>query len=171
MLLAEALAARKDTLAEINALRERLAAAVRRYEDEEQPADDPVEVVTALTIALDRYESIVVRINRTNNVTRLAFDGRDMTIMEAIALRERLTMEAKARRGAVDAVEEATGSGKSGRARVWLGGRRSKDDIRQLPTVELRLERRTADALSEAVRRLDIALQQRNWTTELIAES
>jgi hypothetical protein len=167
MLLAEALAARKDAVAEINGLRDRLTAAVLRYEDEQAPAEDPGALVEALGTSLDRFESLTVRINRTNNATRLAFDGRDLSIMEAVALRERLTLEAKARRGAVEAVEQAVGAGRTGRGR-WLAGRRTKDELRELPTVDLRAERRVADALSEAVRRLDVALQQRNWTTELL---
>lgn len=168
MLLAEALAARKDALAEIDDLRDRLAAAVRRYEDQSTPADDPAEVVGALGRALDTYESLVVRINHTNNATWLAFDGRDLSVMQAIALRERLILEAKARRGAVESLEHATGTGKSGRSRGWLGPKRSKDDVRELPTVELRTERQVADHLAETVRRLDMALQQRNWTTDLL---
>jgi hypothetical protein len=44
----------------------------------------------------------------------------------------------------------------------------AEDDIRELPTVDRRVARRTVDELSETIRRLDLALQQRNWTTELI---
>lgn len=166
MLLAEALAARKDTITQIEDLRARLAAAALRYEDQDAPADDPAQVLTELGAALDRLESLTVLVNRTNNETRLTFDGRDLSLMEAIALRERLILEAKARRGAVEAVEQATGSGRSGR-RGWLSTRRGKDEIREIPTIDLRLERRAADQLSEAVRRLDLALQQRNWTTQM----
>lgn len=165
MLLAEALAARKDTTKEIDALAGRLKAAVLRYEDEGSPSDDPAEVVAQLDRALHRFETLTVRINRANNSTRVTFDGRELSLMEAIALRERILLEAKARRGAVTAIEEATGAGRAG-AR-WPSARRGKDELREIPTVELRDERRTADSLSEAVRRLDIAVQQRNWTTEL----
>jgi len=165
MLLAEALAARKDAIAEVEALRDRLAASALRYEDE-APGDDPTELVAQLASSLDRVESLTVRINQTNNGTRLAFDRRELSIMEAIALRERLTMEARARRVVVEAVERVTGSRKPGRS--WIGERRTKDDIKELPTVDARAERRTVDELSERIRRLDLALQQRNWTTKLI---
>lgn len=165
MLLAEALAARKDAIAEVEALRDRLASSALRYEDQ-AAGDDPAELVAHLTSSLDRVESLTVRINQTNNGTRLAFDRRELSIMEAIALRERLTMEARARRAVVEAVERVTGSRKTGR--TWLGERRTKDDIRELPTVDPRAERRSVDELSETIRRLDLALQQRNWTTELI---
>lgn len=166
MLLAEALAARKDSIKEIEDLRDRLAAAVVRYEDEDSPADDPEVVANDLTRSLDRFQSLTVQINRTNNDTQLRFDGHDMNLMEAIALRERLVLEAKARHGVVDAVETAAGVGKGGK-RSWLGPRRTKDHVREIPRVELRSARRAADDLSEAVRRLDLAMQQRNWTTDL----
>ncbi len=166
MLLAEALAARKDALAEITELRERLAASVVRYEDQGAPVEDPAHVVRKLGEALDQLESLSVRINRTNNETRLAFEGREFSVMEAIARRERLVLEAKARREAVSALEGATGSKSGGRR--WLATRRTRDDLRELPTVDLGAERHAADTLSETVRRLDLALQARNWTTELL---
>ena len=168
MLLAEALAARKDAIAEADSLRDRLAAAVLRYEDQAASVEEPSMLVDSLQRALDRFEALTVRIHRTNNGTRLAFDGRDFSIMEAIAFRERLTLEAKARRTAVEALDGAIGVGRAGRTRSWLGTRRSKEDVRELPTVDVRAERQAADTLSETVRRLDLALQQRNWTTELL---
>jgi hypothetical protein len=165
MLLAEALAARKDALAEIDRLRERLVAATVRYEDQESVSDQPDAIVTRLAEELDRFESLSVRINRTNNAVRLNFSGRELTIMEAVAYRARLTLEAKARRGAVDAIEQATSA--RGR-RGWPGLRRTKDDLREVPTVDLADERGAADELSQTVRRLDMALQQQNWTSELL---
>lgn len=106
MLLAEALAAKKDALTEVSDLRERLAAAAVRYEDQDAATEDPADLVAKLTDALDRVESLTVRVNRTNNETSLGFDGRNPSIMEAVALRDRLTLEAKIRRGIVEAVEE-----------------------------------------------------------------
>ena len=165
MLLAEALATRKDTIKEIDDLTGRLSAAVVRYEDQANPVEDAGAVLTALGRALDRLEALTVRINRANNETRLSFEGRELTVMEAIALRERLILEAKARRAAVDTIERATGASKAGRG--WLTSRRAKDELRELPTVDLRAERLAANRLSEAVRRLDMTVQQRNWTTDI----
>jgi hypothetical protein len=159
MLLAEALAARKDALAEISDLRDRLAAAVVRYEDETVPSEQPSDVVAGLTTALDRFEGLSIRINATNNQTNLSFDGRTLSVMEAIALRERLTLEAKARQKAVETIEDAAGTGRAGRGRGFLGGRRTRDELREVPTVDLRAERRVSDELSEKIRRLDLALQ------------
>jgi hypothetical protein len=167
MLLAEALATRKDNVTQIDELRGRLSAAVVRYEDQEVPAEDPDLLLARLSSALDRFESLTILINKTNNETRLTFDARELNVMEAIALRERLVLEAKARRVVVEALEAASGTGKSGRGRGFLMGRRTKDDLRELPTVDLGASRYAADQLSETLRRLDLAIQQRNWTTPL----
>ena len=155
-------------LQEIEDLRERIATAAVRYEDQATPVEDPAELVSKLADRLDTFESLSVRINRTNNATRLAFDTRELTIMEAIAFRERLTLEARARRGAVEAVEATTGAMVGRHGRALYGVRRTKDDIRELATIDVTTERRVADELSETVRRLDLALQQKNWTTELL---
>lgn len=165
MLLAEALAARKDAISEIDNLRDRLAAAALRYEDDDALGEQPAELVADLSTALDRFERLSVRINQTNNRTSISFDGGELSIMEAIALRDRLVREVKARRKVVEAVEEATGRGTG---RRFFASRRTKDELREVPTIDARAERRTANELSERVRRLDLALQQRNWTTELL---
>jgi flagellar basal body rod protein FlgG len=60
----------------------------------------------------------------------------------------------------------STRSGRVSRG-SWLGGRRAKDELREVPNVDLTEQRRTAGRLSETVRRLDMAMQQRNWTTDI----
>ena len=168
MLLAEALAAKKDALKEVDDLRERLAASAVRYEDQEA-SEDPADLVAKLDDALDRVESLTVRINKTNNETRLGFDGRDLSIMEAVALRDRLVMEARIRRGVVDAIDVGLEI-RPGRQPQYYAApeRRSKDDIRKIVAIDYKAARSAADDVSERVRRLDIALQQQNWTVELL---
>jgi hypothetical protein len=170
MLLAEALAARKDALTEIAALRERLAAAAVRYEDQAATAEDPAELIARVSEHLDTVQALTVRINRTNNEARLGFDGVDLTVMEAIALRERLILEAKTRRAPVEVVDEALGAGRHAtKQHAYFGAaKRTKDDVVQLAAIDVRAERQAADELSERVRRLDLALQARNWQTELV---
>ena len=168
MLLAEALAAKKDALKEVEDLRERLAAAAVRYEDQEA-SEDPADLVAKLDDALDRVESLTVRINKTNNATRLGFDGRDLSIMEAVALRDRLVMEARIRRGVVDAIDVGLEVKPSRQPQYYAAPeRRSKDDIRKIVAVDYKAARSAADDVSERVRRLDIALQQQNWSVELL---
>jgi len=169
MLLAEALAAKKDAFKEVDDLRERLAAAAVRYEDQDAATEDPADLVAKLDDALDRMESLTVRINRTNNETRLGFDGRELSIMEAVALRDRLTLEARIRRGIVEAIEMGLEIKPSRHPQYYAATeRRSKDDIRKVVTVDYKAARAAADDVSERVRRLDLALQQQNWTVELL---
>ncbi len=40
--------------------------------------------------------------------------------------------------------------------------------VRKVVVVDYKAERAAADGLSERVRRLDVALQQLNWTRELV---
>ena len=170
MLLAEALAAKKD-FKEVDDLRERLAAAAVRYEDQDAATEDPADLVAKLDDALDRMESLTVRINRTNNETRLGFDGRELSIMEAVALRDQLTLEARIRRGVVDAIDAGLETKSSAASPAYYGQtttRRSKDDVRKVVTVDYKAARAAADDVSERVRRLDLALQQQNWTVELL---
>ena len=171
MLLAEALASKKDALKEVTDLSERLAAAAVRYEDLDAATEDPTELLTKLDTALDRLESLTVKINLTNNQARLAFDGRDLSIMEAVALRDRLVLEARVRRGVVEAIEAGMETKASSPRPAYYQqptARRSKDDVRKIVTVDYKAARAAADGLSEQVRRLDIALQQQNWTVQLI---
>ena len=57
MLLAEALAAKKDALQEIADLRERLAAAAVRYEDQGSATEDPAELVATIASLTRRFKS------------------------------------------------------------------------------------------------------------------
>ena len=119
--------------------------------------------------ALDRVESLTVRINKTNNETRLGFDGRDLSIMEAVALRDRLVLEARVRRGVVEAIDEGLEIKLTRQPQYYAAPeRRSKDDVRKIVAVDYKAARSAADDVSERVRRLDIALQQQNWTVELL---
>ena len=162
-LLSEALAQRKQALSDINTLSARLQGAAIRYDDDSgSPLDDSEVLIEGLQRAIKDFQSISIRINKTNNVTVLNFDGGAATIMEAIALRESLLLTAKHHRALADHVMEQV----QGRSRY--GRTRTKDDIKQVATIDIAAVRQIADTASETVRRLDIALQQKNWTTELV---
>ena len=161
MLLAEGLAARKDALTQIRTLQDRIATAAVHLEDE-KPNEDARELQARLTQALDDFESLSVRINRTNNEAVVAFDGERLTLMQAVARREKLLMAHKARKSVADTI--APVSDRYGYHRK----RTSKDDLRQVVTLDVKGERKAADDLAETVRRLDLAVQQVNWTTEMV---
>ncbi|MCK8671952.1 DIP1984 family protein [Rhodococcus sp. HM1] len=87
MKLAEALAARGDLLRRINQLRERILDNARHQEGEE-PAEDPVALLAEPTDALDEYEQLIRRINRTNAASPLG----DGTVTDAPARRDVLRL-------------------------------------------------------------------------------
>lgn len=161
-LLSEALAQRKQALSDINTLSARLQGAAIRYDDDKDSYEDSSTLLKSLRDAIGDFETLSVRINKTNNATKLNFDGREFSIMEAVAYREALLLVAKHHRSLADHVLEQV----QGRSRY--GRTRTKDDIKQVATVDVTEIRRVADETSETVRRLDIALQQKNWTTEIV---
>jgi hypothetical protein len=167
MLLAEALAARNDAKKVILAAGERLGAAAVRFEDEDEQAKEAelAAAESALDEALARFEALSVAINRANNVARVAFADETLSLMEAIARRDRLMLEAKQREAALDAADEAMG--RAGRRRYGSSERRTKDDVRRLAVGDATSRRAAHDTLARRIRELDLAIQQVNWTTEV----
>lgn len=167
MLLAEALAARNDAKKIILAAGDRMGAAAVRFEDEDEAAKlaELAAAESAFGEALTHFESLTVAINRANNAARVTVDGGSLSLMEAIALRDRLMLEAKQREAALDAADEALGRG--GRRRYGSSERRTKDDVRRLSVGDQAERRKAHDALARRIRELDLAIQQINWTVEI----
>jgi predicted RNase H-like nuclease (RuvC/YqgF family) len=161
-LLSEALAERKQLLTDIRDLSDRWKNASVRYEDDEAKDENPDDLEDKLSDKITDFRKLSVRINQTNNATTVTFDGDTMSVMEAVAYRESLLLRAKAYRATADHAQTIV------RGRSRYGATRTKDDIRQIAATDIVAIRKTADDLSETVRRLDSALQQKNWTTELV---
>ena len=164
LLLAEGLAARKATLKNIGDLETRIAEAAVRYEDDAQDGDeDPTELLAAFNASASEFEDLSTRINRTNNAASLAFDGMKMSVMEAVALREQMLLRQRGLKRIIEAIEGTLGKG-----RRSYGRTRTKDDIKQVNLLPVAGLRKDANALSERIRRLDLVMQQVNWTTTLL---
>ena len=163
MILAEALAVRKDLFNEINALAERAAANVLRYEDDNLAEHEGAgNLLSQMQEKLGEYESMSVAINNTNNKVRLSFEGTSMSMMEAIALRDRLALSIKRQRAVLEALEGSRGRGR------YSYEKRTKDDVRQVPTVDQAQLRNDIDGESARMRALDIEIQKVNWSTDLL---
>jgi hypothetical protein len=158
-LIAEALATRKDLKNEINDLQTRISAnAVKFEDDDDKEAEDPEKLLARLRVALGELQDINVRINETNNETSFKFDNADYTVMEAIAYRERLLIEQRALKSIHDSASVS---------RYNPYATRTKDEIKTVRRLKVKPLRKEADDLAKTVRRLDMAIQQVNWTTEL----
>ena len=157
MKLAEALAMRSDAQKRLEQLTAR-ATAVARYQEGEPPAEDPAALLAQAREAIAEIEALVRQINRTNAATELE-PGR--TITDAIAHRDALKARLKLENGIADAA--------TGRDHGYGFGRTLRSELRyvtDLPVADLRAE---ADRVARELRTLDSAIQQANWSTELVA--
>ena len=163
VLLAEALATRKAALTKITELENRIAAAAVSYEGEAAPDEDAGALLIELDALCTEFESLSTRINRTNNDVTIRFDGREMSMMEAVAFREALLLGARATKRIADAIDTTMGKGRYG-----YGGRRTKDELKQVVHLSPATMRKSSDQVAQQLERLNIAMQSVNWTTEVI---
>lgn len=149
MKLAEALLIRKELKNKVAALNERISKNVTVQEGD-VPVEDPEALIRNAFSALREEASLVGRINRTNMRCILP-DG--MTMMEALARRDRLINEHAALEGAIESTHE--------------GHRYSRQEIRFLKVVNVAALQDKVDDLKVQIRQLNAAIQQTNWLTEL----
>jgi hypothetical protein len=163
MFLAEALAARKDALTEIDGLRERIVAAATRYEDDDVTGDESaVALLSRLEELLTQVENLSLRINHTNNRFSLDFEGHALSLVAAIALRDRLLLEQRVRKAVVEGLATALGHSRHSYER------RTKDEIRRVTSLKPAEMQAAANAVAARIRRLDLAMQHLNWSTTLV---
>lgn len=149
MKLAEALQERADLNRKIAQLRSRLEMNATVQEGE-KPAEDPMELMGELDGCTQRLEELMVRINLTNCEART--EGKSLT--ELIARRDCLTLKIGAYRAVLDQASSIT-------------QRMTMSEIKILRAVDVKALQKQTDALSGELRRIDNAIQQANWQTEL----
>ena len=149
MKLAEALQERADLNRKIDDLKRRLGRNILVQEGE-APAEDPAMLLSELDAAIDRLESLMAAVNRTNGRTRV----NGMTLTELIAKKDALNLRISAYRDAVYTASENTSRARGTEIRVKA----------LLSAAELQKQ---ADALSADLRKLDNLVQETNWKTEL----
>lgn len=149
MKLAEALVQRADLQKRIEQMKARLKNNAWVQEGE-QPAEDPEELVRELSALTGQLEELVTRINLTN----AAPTESGATLTALLARRDALTVYTAAMR---DFLNEASST----------PVRAARNEIKILPTVNVKEYRKKADDLSRELRELDLRIQALNWTTEL----
>jgi hypothetical protein len=154
MTLGEALNRRADLQKRVAQLQDRLSASVLVQEGDEPP-EQPDELLSELDSLCDELEGLIARINHTNASARLS--GGE-TLTEALARRDVLALR---QAGLRTAIRAATGD------RLGLG-RYSRSEIRMVRQIRVKDAQDRCDALAKKRRTLDTALQESNWTTELI---
>lgn len=166
MVIAEALNERKDLYTKAKALAAQIAAeAVVEKKTPERTAEQIDDLVRELGNTLVKAQQLTTDINVANNRESVYFDGTTYNLMEAIALRDRLTLLHAHRTSVLDSIDERLGK-RSGRY-GYLGSRRTKDDVKEVSLIDRDVFRRDNDKLAEQRRQLDIEIQKVNWSAEL----
>ena len=150
MKLAEALNQRADLQKRIAQLRERLSNNVKVQEGD-TPAEKPEDLFTELDKSLKELETLIVRINRTNQET--VWEGKTLT--EMIAAKDVLSLHLSTLRAVLDAANVRS-------------DRFSRNEIKFVRTIDVNELQKRVDDRSRDLRELDSRLQQANWMTDLL---
>ncbi|MBA2286622.1 MAG: DIP1984 family protein [Ktedonobacteraceae bacterium] len=151
MKLAEALVLRADIQKRLAQMRVRLQQSALVQEDE-QPPENPVELLAELEQLLSQLGAMIARVNRTNLQTLLP-DG--ATLTDALARRDVLDMR-------YSMISDLANTAAN---RIERYGRA---EIRKISTVDVAALRRQLDEIARQRRELDTAIQATNWNVDLI---
>lgn len=149
--LAEALLERANLEKEIQMLQDRLLNNLLIQEGD-KPSLDPLDLKDKIFKNLEGISSLVARINRTNNATRF---NKDMSLMEALALRDQL----QRKRNILDDMVANSSISNT---------RYSAAEIRFINVLELEDIQKRLDLISKELRQLDTDIQKLNWRTDLL---
>jgi len=152
MKLAVALSERADIQRKISDLSQRL---IRnsKVQEGEKPAEDPIELMKELGVLYGQLETLISRINQTNNQTRCG----DEFLTDLLARRDCLKSKISCMRGFLKSASDLIG-----------GVRYSKLEIKTYSTVPVAQLQKKVDGLSKEFRELDQRIQEINWSIELI---
>ncbi len=150
MKLAEALQERADLNRKIQQLQSRLLNNATVQEGE-QTAEDPQALLKELNASVDRLQWIIAKVNLTNCQTKV--DGKTLT--ELIAEKDCLSIKIEKYRNFLNSASN-------------LAGRAAHTEIKVLSAVNVRELQTKLDGLCKQLRVVDNAIQQTNWSTDLI---
>ena len=150
MKLAEALSIRKDLQKRIQQLEQRIKSNVKVQEDDE-PLEDPNELMKELHSCLIQLEELIGRINLTNINTK---NAEGLSITQLIAKKDTLTTRIAILR---NIYSEATN----------IINRYSSSEIRMECVIDVKQLSKQIDDYSGRLRKLDIEIQSLNFLTEL----
>ena len=147
MKLAEALLLRADLMKKIEHLQNRITP-VLIVSDDKLPQEDPDKLMAQLRKAIQDLETLIIRINKTNNETYIEGEG---FLMEALAKRDSLKILSEKLRYIRYAAQINNSGDKNLKTTI---------DIKNLQ-IEM-------DQTGRAFREIDSKIQEVNWLTELI---
>lgn len=156
MKLAEALLEKKALNGRLQDLSTRFSSNAM-IEEGEDPEESAEGLLLALQGAFDKWESLTVQINKTNNQVMVG----EITMMEALAKRDILKSKVAHYKNLGDQLRSRNQSrrmyGETGPKMVLA------DNITTLQFTKL------VDSVGQELRLLDVAIQAANWANDLVA--
>ncbi len=150
MKLAEALILRGDIQKRLAQLKDRFQRS-SMVQEGDKPHEEPARLRREIAALIEQLQTLVVQINQANITTRLASG---ITLTEALAQRDALTLHQTILRSVADTASEPA-------------GRYSAAEIRHVATVDVAELRSEVDDLAKRRRELDTLIQATNWATDL----
>lgn len=150
MKLAEALAERADIQTRVQQIRDRLIRNAKVQEGE-QPAEEPNDLLKEIDLLITRLEELIYHINETNSKTLC--EGKSLT--ELLAKRDCLSLKVRILRSFLNEASDLVSRGYT-------------TDIKIKSTISVVKKQKELDKLSQELRKLDMQIQQCNWTTDLL---
>lgn len=151
MKLAEALILRADYQKKIYELKTRIENSVKIQEGEEAQ-ENPQALLKELADVLNQQEHIVKRINRTNVSVIVA---KEESLADLIISRDLM----KKKRNILSAIMQEA---------VIKQDRYSRTEVKFVNTIKISDLQKEIDGLSKLYRELDVKIQEKNWTVELL---
>jgi len=151
MKLAEALMERKAIKNKMEELKKRIYQNAQIQEGD-APIELPVNLLEELRKEIQKFESLVIKINNTNIAAKLE---NGMSLMDAIVKKDMLNYEYLIY---INLADKATPS----------SARYSSREIKNIPNVDISEIRKKADEIAKEYRMLDSKIQEANWRIELI---
>lgn len=124
-----------------------------KVQEGDKPAEQPTLLFLELNDILPELQALVVKINMTN--TRTMIDGKTMT--ELLAEKEFLGTKLDIYRSAYSNA-------------IIRSDRYSRNEIRFVSAIDIVSLQKKIDTMSKRYRELDTAIQQANWTNDLIED-
>ncbi|MEG1278667.1 MAG: DIP1984 family protein [Cellulosilyticaceae bacterium] len=151
MKLAEALILRADYQKKIYELKTRIENSVKIQEGEEAQ-ENPQALLKELADVLNQQEHIVKRINRTNVSVIVA---KEESLADLIISRDLM----KKKRNILSAIMQEA---------VIKQDRYSRTEVKFVNTIKISDLQKEIDGVSKLYRELDVKIQEKNWTVELL---
>ncbi len=151
MKLAEALLLRADLQKKLASLKSRINENVK-VQDGDEPSESPEELIVVANQLIGELYTLIDKIHRTNATTIL---DNGKTMLTVLTERDEMSERHRVLQSAIDHAKTSS-------------DRYSLREIKWQKTVDIKALQKQADDISMQLRQLNVAIQEKNWTIDLL---